>query len=160
MISRLVVLAQVLEERDRLVARHHLALDLQVALGELRHVLFDGRKIFRRERALVGEIVVEAVLDHRADGDLRIREQLLHRLRQQMRRRMADDFQAFGILVGDDRQIASCSMRYEVSTSLPSTLPASAARAKPAPMTGGDFGDRDRLVEFALGAIRQANDRH
>ena len=62
-------------------------------------------EILGRERALVGEVVVEAVLDHRADGHLRLREQLLHRLRQQVRGGVADDLEPVGILVGDDREL-------------------------------------------------------
>ena len=89
----LVVLALVPEELHRLVARHHLALDLEVALRDLLHALLDRGEVFRRERPLVGEIVVEAVLDHRADGDLRVGEQLLHRVRQQVRRGMPQDLQ-------------------------------------------------------------------
>jgi hypothetical protein len=96
--------------------------------------LLDGSQVLGRERALVGEVVVEAVLDDRADGDLGLGKQLLHRIGQQVRRAVADDLQAVGVLVGDDGQRASASMRWLVSTSLPSTLPASAALARPAPM--------------------------
>ena len=52
----------------------------------------------------VGEVVVEAVLDHRADGHLGLREQLLDRLRQQVRGGMADDLEAVGVPVGDDAE--------------------------------------------------------
>ena len=58
-----------------------------------------------RERALVGEVVVEAVFDHRADRDLRLREQLLDRVREQVRRRMAQDLEALGVALGDDREL-------------------------------------------------------
>jgi hypothetical protein len=61
--------------------------------------------VFRRERALVGKVVVEAVLDHRADRHLRFGKQLFHRVGQQVRRRVAQDLQAIGILVGDDGQL-------------------------------------------------------
>ncbi len=101
----LVVLAHVLEELHRLVARHHLALDLLVLLRELGHALLDRREVLRRERALVAEVVVEAVLDHRADRHLRVGKQLLDRVGEQVRRRMADDVEAFRVLVGDDRDV-------------------------------------------------------
>jgi hypothetical protein len=99
-----------------------LARDREILLGQLGHALFDGRQVFRRERTLVGEVVVEAVFDHRTDGHLRLGEQLLDRVGQQVRGRMADDVEAVGILVGDDGQRASRSIRNEVSTSTPSTL--------------------------------------
>ena len=66
--------------------------------------LFDGFQIFGREGTLVGEVVVKAVIDHRADRDLRLRVQFLHRVREQVRGRMAEDVQAIGVLVGDDRR--------------------------------------------------------
>jgi hypothetical protein len=66
----LVGLAQALEVGHGLVARQHAAHHRLVLLGQLGHLLLDGGQVFRREGALVGEVVVEAVLDHRADGDL------------------------------------------------------------------------------------------
>ena len=47
---------------------------------------------------------------------------------------MADQIDAVGILVGDDGEIGVLLDANEVSTNWPSTLPASAARARPAPM--------------------------
>jgi hypothetical protein len=52
----------------------------------------------------VGEVVVEAVLDHRADRHLRLGKQLLHRVGKQVRRRVAQDLQAVGLLLGHDGQ--------------------------------------------------------
>ena len=71
-------------------------------LDDLLHLRLDRRQVFRRERALVGEVVVEAVVDHRADRDLRAREQALHGLRQQVRGGMAQHVERVGMLVGDD----------------------------------------------------------
>jgi len=99
-----VDLALVAEELHGLVAGHDPPRDLVVGLRQLAHPLFDRDQIVRRERALVGEIVVEAVFDHRADRHLRVRIQLLHGLRQQVRGGMPDDFEAFGVPVRDDGQ--------------------------------------------------------
>ena len=85
-------------------------ISLRVTFGpgrQLFHALLDGREVFRGERTLVGEVVVEAVLDHRADGDLGVREQLLHGLGQEVRRGMAHHLQAFRDRVGDDLSGAS-----------------------------------------------------
>jgi hypothetical protein len=106
----LVGFADGLEVGHGFVARH-LAGDRLVLLGQLGHFLFDGHQIFRRERALVGEVVVEAVVDHRADGHLRVREQFLDGIGQQVGGRVTDHLQAFGILVGDDGQIDVLSIR-------------------------------------------------
>ncbi len=75
-----------------------------VLLRELRHLRLDRREILGRERPLVRKIVVEAVLDHRADRHLRVGKQLLHRVGEQVRGRMAQHVEAVGILVGDDRE--------------------------------------------------------
>ncbi len=76
--------------------------DRDLLLDDLLHLLFDLRQVVGREGALVGEVVIEAVVDHRADRDLRAGEQALHGLRQQVRGGMAQDIQRLGALLGDD----------------------------------------------------------
>jgi hypothetical protein len=71
----------------------------------LTHALLDRGEIFRRKRPLVSEVVVEAVLDHRADRDLRIRIELLHRVREKVRARMPQDLDPLGIALSDDRHL-------------------------------------------------------
>src|SRR3546814_14630622 len=58
------------EVADRLFAVPHLAADRLVAVDDLVHALLDGRKVGGREGGLPGEVVVEAVFDGRAEGDL------------------------------------------------------------------------------------------
>jgi hypothetical protein len=101
----LVLLANRLEVPDRLVARHFLALHWQVLLHDLGHLHFDGGEVFRRERALVGEVVVKAVLDHRADGDLRAGIERLHCLCHEVRSGMAQDVEPLRALAGHDDQL-------------------------------------------------------
>ena len=48
-------------------------------------------EVFRRERLIAVKIVVEAVLDHRPDGDLRSRPQALYRFGEDVRGIMADE---------------------------------------------------------------------
>jgi hypothetical protein len=83
------VLADRFEVFDRVVARHQLAHDRLVELRELGHLLLDRGKVLGRERALVGEVVVEAVLDYRSDRDLRIGKKLLHRVGEKVGGRVA-----------------------------------------------------------------------
>ena len=105
----LVVLADRFEERDRVVALPHFALDGNVALDDLGHALLDRGKIIGREGSLVREVVVEAVVDHRADRDLRVGEQLFHRIGQQMRGRVANQIEAIGVFGRDDRKLGVVS---------------------------------------------------
>ena len=100
----LVVFAHALEQGDRLVTTHEAALHLVVGLGQLLHLCFELLEVLRRERTLVGKVVIEAVIDDRADGDLRRRVDRLHRLGQQVRRGVTNDLQGHRIFVRDDRQ--------------------------------------------------------
>ena len=51
------------------------------------------------------EVVIEAVLDRRADGHLRAGKKLLHRHGEHMRRVVADQLQRLGVLLGDDADL-------------------------------------------------------
>ena len=53
-----------------------------VAVDDLLHLRLDLRQVVQAERRLAREVVIEAVVDGRADRDLRAGEQLLHRLRE------------------------------------------------------------------------------
>ena len=100
----LVVLADSLEVRDRLITRQHAPQHRFVLRCQLRHALFDGRQVFGRERPAIRKVVEKPVLDHRADGDLGLGEKIFHRIRQQVGGRMADHFQSVCILRCHDCQ--------------------------------------------------------
>ena len=85
-----------------LVARPDLLGEGFVARDDLAHLLLDRRKVFGRERLVAEEVVIEAVLDHRADGDLGARPERLHGLGQHMGRVVADQLQRAGIVAGDE----------------------------------------------------------
>ncbi len=55
------------------------------------HLLVDGLEVLGRERLLDAEVVVEAVGDRRADAEVRLRVDALHRLREHVRRRVTQD---------------------------------------------------------------------
>ena len=76
--------------------------NLRVAGDDLAHLRLDRREVVRRERLVAGEVVVEAVLDRRADGDLGAGEQLLHRLGQHVGGVVADQLQRVGVAAGDE----------------------------------------------------------
>ena len=160
----LVVLAQALEIGHRLVAWQHTALNLLVLLRQLRHLGFDGDQVFGREGSLVREVVVEAVFDDRADRDLRLGEELLHRIRQQVRGRVADDFQAVGVFLGQDRQhrVGVDAVAGVDDLGL-GALPHAAGQSGlgQAGADGGrDLGHRHGAFELTLGTVGQLNGNH
>ena len=69
-------------------------LERHVGSDDLAHLLLDDGEVFRRQAAREVEVVVEAVLDGRPDGELRLREQRKHGLRHDVRRRMSHPRQA------------------------------------------------------------------
>ena len=73
-----------------------------VARDDLAHLLFDRGKILRRERLVAEEVVIEAVLDHRADGHLRARPQRLHGFGEHMGGVVPDQLQRAGVVAGDE----------------------------------------------------------
>ena len=95
-------LALVGEHALGLVARPHFLGEGFVAGDDLAHLLFDGGKIFRRERLVAEKVVIEAVFDHRTDGDLGARPQGLHRLGQHVGGVVADQFQRAGVVAIDE----------------------------------------------------------
>src|SRR5690606_28777440 len=81
----LELLALLAEVGFGLLAAPDLLLERLVALDDLAHPRFDLRQIVRMERLVAEEVVIKAVLDHRPDGHLGAREQLLHGFRQNVR---------------------------------------------------------------------------
>lgn len=52
---------------------------------DLAHLLFDRGEVFRREWLIAEEVVIETVVDHGTDGDLRAGPQRLHGLGKHVR---------------------------------------------------------------------------
>ena len=80
---------------------HDPPLERLPALQDLDHALLDTCQILRMERLLDSEVVVEAVLDGRADAELRLGEQVLHGLCHDVCRGVAKHRQTFGVVRGD-----------------------------------------------------------
>src|SRR5262249_19508440 len=66
----LEVLALVCEEFPGLLPAPHLLGEGSIALDNLPHFCFYARQILRVKRLGLGEVVIEAVFDHRTDRDL------------------------------------------------------------------------------------------
>ena len=95
-------LALVAEGFLRLLARPHFLGEGFVAGDDLAHLFFDGVEVFRRERLVAEEIVIEAVLDHRADGDLGAGPQRLHGFREHVRGVVADELERARVVAGEE----------------------------------------------------------
>ena len=98
----LEILALVAKYLLRLVARPHVLGEGFVARDDLAHLLFDGVEVLWRERLVAEEIVVEAVIDHRPDGDLRAGPERLHRFGEHVRGIVANEFQRARIVAGEE----------------------------------------------------------
>ena len=86
----------------------HFADQRLVGGDDAPHLLLDRRQVLLGERAVLGgrrEIVIEAVVGRRAEGDLRAREQLLHRLGEDVREVVADELERVLLVArGDQRE--------------------------------------------------------
>ncbi len=88
--------------RDCFLARPDFTPRRQILFDDLVHPRFDLGEIVGLERGVAREIVIEAGIDGRADGDLGSRIEVLHRHGEDMRRVMADHLEGFRVLAGDD----------------------------------------------------------
>src|SRR5262245_35051394 len=91
-------LAHVTEDFLGFFSRPDLFCEWFVAPDDLAHLFLDDGQVFQRERLVAGKIVVEPVLDHRPDSDLRAWPERLDSLRQDMRRVVSDEFERAWIL--------------------------------------------------------------
>ena len=98
----LELLALLREQVDRLIGRDFGAHERQIRRDDLVRLGFDLRELGFAERRAAIEVVVEAVVDRRADRDLRAGEQALHRIGDDVRRVVADRVERVGRLAGQD----------------------------------------------------------
>ena len=81
----LVRLVLLLHVADGLLTRQLKALELQLFLADLAHLGLDGVEMLLRKVERRVKVVIEAVVDRRADGELDLRVQTLDGLRHHMR---------------------------------------------------------------------------
>ena len=152
--------ALLFEQALRLLARDDSLRERLVASDDLAHALFDRRKILGRERLVAEEVVVEAVLDHRANRDLRSWPERLHGFGENVRRVVADQFERAGIVaryelersvvvdrIGEVRKLAVADHRHS---------PLGKRRRN----GFGDFEAGDAGLIRALGAIGKSDVDH
>ncbi len=90
------------EEFLGLVAAPDLLGERLICGDDLAHLRLDLLQIAGSETLLAVEVVIEAVVDDRADGDLRAGEQFLYRVGHHMGGVVADEFQRFRVIASDD----------------------------------------------------------
>ena len=98
----LVVLAHFSEGLDGLFASPFFTTYRDVAPGNLGHLLFDAAEVVVGEGSVGGEVIEEAVLDHRPDGDLGPGKQILNGVSHQVSGGVADGVDARFALRRDD----------------------------------------------------------
>ncbi len=146
-------LAGAVEDPDGLVARPLLAADGEVALGDLGHLLLDAPQVFVAERPVGGEVVVEAVLNHRADGDLSAGKELLHGHGHEVGGGVADGVESRLGLRSDDLHLRPVGdFRGDVDD-LAVDLAGDGVLGQPLADGVGDVEDSGVVGELSLGAI-------
>ena len=90
------------------LARPHFADQRLVGGDDAPHLLLDRRQLLLGERPVLArrrEVVIEAVVGRRAEGDLRSRKQVLHRLGEDVREIVPDQLERVRLVArGDQRE--------------------------------------------------------
>src|SRR5690606_2326160 len=158
--AQLVLLAPLGKYLDDFVTRRHLLDDVILGGDQLAHALLDGRHVFRREAALVGDIVIEAFINDRTDHHLRSGIQLLDRVPNQVGTGMANDFEPFFILWRDDLQLGitidDVTGINQATVDLARHGGLRQTRADGLSHLGNAYG----MIKSALTAVRKSNDGH
>ena len=106
------------------------------------------------------EVVVEAALGRRSEGDLGAGEQLLHRLGQHVRGVVAQQLQRVLVGLGDDLQLGVGGDGVAEVLDLAIELHGERGLGKAGPDRGGHLGPRHGVGKLALAAIGQRDRRH
>ena len=93
----LALVGLIRETLERVGARNLLAHERLIGVDELAHAVLDLREVGLGDRTRQLEVVVEAVLDGRADRVSGAGPQVAHGLRQHVRRRMPQDVETVGV---------------------------------------------------------------
>ena len=156
----LVVFADALEVVDGFVARQRVALDRNVLLHEFLHAGFDFFKIFGREGALKLEVIVKAIFDGRSDRYFGRRIELLDSLRHQVRGRVADQCERFGILRRDDGNLGILFDKVREIDELVVDLAGQSGLGKARTDRCGNIAHRKRCFVLANGTVGQSDGKH
>jgi len=129
--------------------------DFFIALDDFMHAGFDLFQIIRGESFLSGKVIIETIINGRANGDLSFRIQFLDGFGHNMGRIMAQDFQGCFVTTGDDGHI-------RISRDFASQIPlftihqnGQSSLGKTWSNIAGQRHTRHRAIERANGTIGQ-----
>ena len=144
----------------RFVPADFLLDDVIILLGELMHTFFERVDIFLGQRMIEVDVIIEAVIDNRADSHLGVWPQLLNRMTEQMRAGVTNDFQAVFIFCSNDGE--GCIVFDEVAGIDQLTIHSSRDRGFRQAWTDiqSNIQRANGVVKMALAAIRKRNYRH
>ena len=146
------------EPPARFVAIDLLANERKLLGDDLPHLGLERLEIFRSERLIDLEIVVEAVLDGRAEADLRVRTEPAHRRGQDVRARMTQHASDSRVPLGEYAKRSTAAKRraeiehFAIDADRDRRLQQSLADGR-----DDITGQRPRW-HFAGGAVRQGED--
>ena len=139
----------------RLLARHDFPHERIVLRRDLAHLLLDHLEVFRRERARYREIVVEPLVNGRAESDPGVREDLAHRGGEDVRRGVAQHRQRVGVALGEDRQPGTAGERPAKVLDLAVDANGDRRTRQAGADLRRELGTRGTLGQFAFGAVRK-----
>ena len=102
LLNQLDFVGLVLHQLERLGRLEGKALERERGLDDLRHLGLDLFEILGGKRGGNVKVVVKTVVNRRTDGELRLREEMLHRLGQNVRGGVPEGALAVLILKGED----------------------------------------------------------
>ena len=156
----LVRLIALLESGHGLVTRDILTHHIVLAVDQLLHALLDGLEIFRGDRAAKVDVVIETVIDDRADGHLGLRVELLDGMTDQVRAGVTNHVQAFRITRRENGDVGVFGDHVSGIDLDAIDLAGHAGLGKTGTDGLGQLHHGNRGIEGTLAAVRQSNDRH
>ncbi len=129
-------------------------------VDQLAHTRFDSRHVVRRERALKGDIVIEAFFDDRADDHFGSRVQLLDRMANQVSTGVANDLEPLLVLWRDDLQAGITLDQVASIDQLAVDLAGHGGLGQTGTNGCSDVCDRHGVIERALTTVGKSNGGH
>ena len=140
--------------------RRHLFDDVVIFLDQLFYALLNRGQIFWREWALVINVVIETVFNHRADGHLGRWVQLFNRMANEVGKRVTDNFQTFQVAAGDQRNLGVVCDQFTGVHQLAIDATADGGFGQTRTDVFGNLHQGYGVIKFAFGTIRKGNNRH
>ena len=147
---------------DQLLTRPDFARERFVPRDDTAHLRLDRGQVVIGERAIPGgEIVIEAIVGRRAEGDLRAGEQMLHRLRHDVREIVAGQFERIRLVTRrHQRQRGVVRQRAGKIAQLAVHPRRDRRLGKPRADRGGDVRRRGAMSDLSHRTVGQCDREH